>query len=871
MSDKDLKDNSNIPILNGTNYSEWYRSTRIYLRSKDLLDVCLNNIPSDATLAVINRWKKASCDTVSFISSKIDPSVFIEVVDDETMEDAHLLWEKINEQYASKTAINQGRVVMNWVSITYKGGPSEYSTNPPSRLVYYCANGVHNPLNTTHKPNRCYVEFPHLRPKRKNEKDEQANSSPSTHLSAAHALMTCSQRPLCKIIIDSAATHHMFNNKSLFGSLEQCNSFAITTGDPASNLCAEGNGSVNLHINGKLLSLENCLYVPRISHNLISMIQLLKDCITIERLPKERLNIMIGHDTTITGQVVNGLMSMTHSEPKALTSAGDIWHHRLGNPSNQAIKTLGLPPFSGACKICLMGKSTLLPFSGSFDKVTQPLECIHIDLVGPITPQSNSGYCYFLMIVDQFTAFKFVRFLKTKDEAFNEFLEWKIYAENFHSLKIRKLVSNRGGKFENKNFSALAASCGFIHQFAPTSTPEHNGFTERANRTILDKARCLLLTSNLPRSYWAEAVNTASLLSNLMPTPSRENLSPFSAWSSKPSRIKRLKPFSCKAFILVHKNKREWKLSPTSEEGILLGFVNDNSAYKILRIRDKSVIITRHAYFVEDNFPSLSATPDIDDCSRWVEIDEEDNEAFYDCEEIEPQHSNDSSDTHSVDTSPSFELAPQTSESPEPCHPENPRKIRVIGPQHPTIIRGDIVPENILPYSRRPKAFSGIERHAKTGCLLVGTTWVFRRKRNDLNEVTKYKARLCAQGFSQTFGQDYSKTFASTGRLHSLRTLIAFSAAHKLDFQQLDIRSSFLNAPLDEKVYLSIPQGLLICRKTHCLKLKKAIYGLNELLSFKEDINKEFKVKDLGKADLMLGIKLIHTEDRIILSQAHYV
>ncbi|MBW0505353.1 hypothetical protein O181_045068 [Austropuccinia psidii MF-1] len=430
----------------------------------------------------------------------------------------------------------------------------------------------------------------------------------------------------------------MFNNTSLFGSLEQCNSFAITTGDPASNLCAEGKGSVNLHVNGKLLFLENCLYVPCISHNLISIIQLLKDSITIESLPKERFNSMIGHDTTITGQVVNGLMSITHSEPKALISAGDIWHHRLGHPSNQAIKTLGLPPFYGVCKICLMGKSTLLPFSGSFDKVTQPLECIHIDLVGLITPQSNSGYRYFLMIVNQFTAFKFVRFLKTKDEAFNEFLEWKIYAENFHSLKIRKLVSNRGGEFENKSFSALAASCGFIHQFAPTSTPEHNGFAERANRTILNKARCLLLTSNLPRSYWVEAINTASLLSNLMPTPSRENLSPFSAWSSKPSRIKRLKLFSCKAFILVHKNKREWKFSPTSEEG---------------------------------QFSLPSETPDIDDCSRWVEIDEEENEAFYDCEEIEPKHSNDSSDTHCVDTSPSFELAPRTSESPEPCHPEN--------------------------------------------------------------------------------------------------------------------------------------------------------------------------------------------------------
>ncbi|MBW0515330.1 hypothetical protein O181_055045 [Austropuccinia psidii MF-1] len=69
------------------------------------------------------------------------------------------------------------------------------NVNPqfPSQMVYFCANGTHNPLNTTHKPNRCCVEFPHLLPKRKNEKDKEnssTKSSPTTHLSTAQALMT---------------------------------------------------------------------------------------------------------------------------------------------------------------------------------------------------------------------------------------------------------------------------------------------------------------------------------------------------------------------------------------------------------------------------------------------------------------------------------------------------------------------------------------------------------------------------------------------------------------------------------------------------------------------------------------------------------
>ncbi|MBW0478652.1 hypothetical protein O181_018367 [Austropuccinia psidii MF-1] len=691
--------------------------------------------------------------------------------------------------------------------------------------------------------------------------------------------MTSSPKSSCKIVIDSAATHHMFNDNSIFTSLELCAPFVVSTGDPTRNLCAEGKGPHDTTI---------------------------RRTIVIEKLAQEKFKIVINRETTVTGQIINVLMSVTHEEPKALMPAGDVWHHKLGHPLNQASKTLGLPSLSNTCETCILGKLALLPFSSSFEKVNQPLEYIHKDLVGPITPESNSGFPYFLTIVDQFTSFKSVRFLKTKNEAFKEIIEWKAYAEKLHSPRIKKLVSDRGREFGNKNFPMLAASCGFVHLFAPTSTPENNGFPEHANRTILDKVRCLLLTSNLPRSYWAKAVNTASFLSNIVPTPSRDNLSPFSLWSSKPSRIKRLKTFGCKDFILIHKNKREGKLSTTSKEGILLGFVNDNSAYKILRLRDKAVVITRHSLFVEDKFPSLDNTPIVPPFFRWVEIDQEDDNTFFDCKEIHECSASRYPDTH--------------------C------RTKVIGPRHPTLIQGDVDAQNIFPYSPRPKTFiasstpvpasysraiSGSksslwidaireELHSmkrlgvwsviplRQDFKRVGTTWVFKRKHNAMNEITEYKARLCAQGFSQTFGQDYSKTFAPTGFLQSLQALIAYSVKKNLDFQQLDICSAFLNASLDGDVYLSIPQGLAMCKKSYCLNLKKAIYGLrqaplawykrltawltdniavfgSELSSFKEDIKNEFDVKYLGKADLMLGIKIDHFNYGLLLSQTHYV
>ncbi|MBW0506593.1 hypothetical protein O181_046308 [Austropuccinia psidii MF-1] len=196
--------------------------------------------------------------------------------------------------------------------------------------------------------------------------------------------------------------------------------------------------------------------------------------------------------------------------------------------------------------------------------------------------------------------------------------------------------------------------------------------------------------------------------------------------------------------------------------------------------------------------------------------------------------------------------------------PPTKKSIKVIGPRHPTLINSKIYTENIPPYSRRraghlnhsdpntyKEAFNYVdldslvraiskelnnmitlkvweETPIEKGYKLVGTTRVFKTKKNKNHEILEYKARLCAQGFSQTHGVDFSKTFAPTGRLSSLHTLISHSASEGLKFEQLDIKSAFLNAPLKEGVYLSIPKGLDQDKRIVCLKLRKVIYGLRQ-------------------------------------------
>ncbi|MBW0466887.1 hypothetical protein O181_006602 [Austropuccinia psidii MF-1] len=144
--------------------------------------------------------------------------------------------------------------------------------------------------------------------------------------------------------------------------------------------------------------------------------------------------------------------------------------------------------------------------------------------------------------------------------------------------------------------------------------------------------------------------------------------------------------------------------------------------------------------------------------------------------------------------------------------------------------------------------------------------------------MVEYKAHLCAQGLSQTPGVDFNKIYAPTGRLNSLRCLIAHTASRGLQFHQVDVKSAFLNAPLAEVVYLSIPQGLKLDRQKSCLLLKKAIYGLKqEPLSWYQQLKgqlhfiaQEFDSTDMGCADLMLGIRVTHGVNYISLDQIHF-
>ncbi|MBW0532572.1 hypothetical protein O181_072287 [Austropuccinia psidii MF-1] len=120
------KETTSIPILDGTNYSEWYLRMHFLLQSKDLLEVCKKAIGQDATPSAVNWWTKSSFEAITTITSQINHRVFLEVISSETSNKANLLWSNINKQYASKRAMSKGWVWINWQKENYSGNLHHY-------------------------------------------------------------------------------------------------------------------------------------------------------------------------------------------------------------------------------------------------------------------------------------------------------------------------------------------------------------------------------------------------------------------------------------------------------------------------------------------------------------------------------------------------------------------------------------------------------------------------------------------------------------------------------------------------------------------------------------------------------------------------
>jgi len=99
--------------------------------------------------------------------------------------------------------------------------------------------------------------------------------------------------------------------------------------------------------------------------------------------------------------------------------------------------------------------------------------------------------------------------------------------------------------------------------------------------------------------------------------------------------------------------------------------------------------------------------------------------------------------------------------------------------------------------------------------------------------VLKYKARFVAKGYRQVYGRDYNETFSPTAKLSTIRMIVAIAAQYDANLHQLDVKTAYLNAPIDEDVYMKQPEGFVVRNEKNPVvplycKLKKSLYGLKQ-------------------------------------------
>jgi hypothetical protein len=110
---------------------------------------------------------------------------------------------------------------------------------------------------------------------------------------------------------------------------------------------------------------------------------------------------------------------------------------------------------------------------------------------------------------------------------------------------------------------------------------------------------------------------------------------------------------------------------------------------------------------------------------------------------------------------------------------------------------------------------------------VIGTKWVFRNKQDEHGVVTRNKARLVAQGFTQIEGLDFGETYAPVARLEAIRTLLAYAAHDDFKLYQMDVKSAFLNGPQSELVYVEQPPSFEDPKHPdYVYKLHKMLYVL---------------------------------------------
>ena len=301
-------------------------------------------------------------------------------------------------------------------------------------------------------------------------------------------------------------------------------------------------------------------------------------------------------------------------------------HSRLGHPSASVENRLGKHYATYAeaansksaeskdiCEACARGKATRsLPKKSTTDSITvrAPLELVHSDVCGPFSQPSLTDDRYFVVIVDDYTHYMTVYPIAAKSAVPVCISDFILRAERFFhnrgGYRVVTLRSDNGGEYMSSRFDDYLANRGITHQTTVPYNSHQNGVSERAIRTLTEKARVMMFDANTPLSLWAEAINCATFIVNRLPSTAVKNEYPYKHWYKKFPVLDGLRPFGCLAYAYIPESVRSSKLSPRSIRGVMVGYAPTQHAYRVFDLDSGTVVVSNNVKFDESAFPFRS-------------------------------------------------------------------------------------------------------------------------------------------------------------------------------------------------------------------------------------------------------------------------
>ena len=496
----------------------------------------------------------------------------------------------------------------------------------------------------------------------------------------------------------------------------------------------------------------------------------------------------------------------------------------------------------------------------------------------------------------------------------NSFKTYKAEVENQLEKKIKVIRSDRGGEYESAAFSDFCAQNGIVHQTTAPYTPQQNGVAERKNRTLKEMINSMLNSSGLPHNLWGEALLTANFILNRIPFKN-SNKSPYEVWKGRLPSYKMIKIWGCLAKVLIPLPKRT-KLGPKTIDCVFIGFANASAAYRFLVYKSEvhdihvnTILESIDAEFFEDVFPYKESPMS----AMYKRTRDEQSTPKIQEQHTEPRKG--SRIKKPKNFGPDF-ISFMTIGEPQTykeaiTSPEALSWKEAINSEVESILQNHTWELVDLPPGSKP----------------IGCKWIFKRKLKADGSVDKYKARLVAKGYRQKEGLDYFDTYSPVSRITSIRMLIVIASLNNMEIHQMDVKTAFLNGELDEDIYMEQPEGFVVQgQENKVCKLVKSLYGLKQapkqwhekfdhtmlshgfkinecdkcvyiktyanscvfvclyvddmlimgtskdvIMSTKKLLSCIFDMKDLGLADVILGIQIKRNNEGYILTQSHYV